>query len=70
MPATKTETKPRPAANGRWQLWLEDGTWYAIEPDGSISDAMVRGAAPEESRNIAIDGIAYLNSRDFPDEDA
>jgi len=62
----KDRTK-RPAANGRWRLWLDDGTWYAIDPQGSIDDAMRKGATPEESRIIAIDGIAYLNNRDFPD---
>ena len=57
----------RPAANGRWQLWLDGDTWYAIDPQGSIDDAMRQGATPEESRRIAHDGIRYLNDHDFPD---
>lgn len=55
--------EPRPRANGYWQLWHHGGRWYAIEPDGSISDVMREGATPEESRQIAYQGIDYLNSR-------
>jgi len=56
----------RPNANGRWQLWLDDGTWYAIDPQGRVNDAMRHGATAQESRTIAGDGIRYLNSQHPP----
>ena len=54
-------TTRRPA-NDAYQAWLDsDGRWYAIAPDGSIDDELKPGGTPQESRRLALDGVAHLN---------
>ncbi len=52
----------RRPANGAYQAWLDgDGRWYAIAPDGTIDDELKPGDTPQESRRLALDGVAHLN---------
>jgi hypothetical protein len=57
---------PRPKANGRWQLWLKEDIWYAIEPDGEISGDIRQGDTSEESRTIAYRFILWKNGEATP----